>query len=103
GAMKNEVCRALVEFCGQDDEFSQAVVQGGGFADCMNAVAKGVGGSLSDIEAYRRAVTYYFPGAGVHFNMAIDLCASVNEKAADICIGSGKTEGGILISLDAFF
>lgn len=39
-AMKSAVRSALEEFCRQDDEFAQAVVQGGSFADCMTAVAK---------------------------------------------------------------
>lgn len=39
-AMKSAVRSALEEFCRQDDEFAQAVAQGGSFADCMTAVAK---------------------------------------------------------------
>ena len=38
--MKQGVHDALVEFCRQDGEFAQAVVQGGSFTDCMAAVAK---------------------------------------------------------------
>lgn len=98
GAMKNAVRDALIEFCKQDDEFAQAVVQGGRFKDCMDAVAKGAGSSLSDIEAYSKAVAFFFPGAAVHFNMEIDLCASVNTELPQ----SGKKDG-ILISLDSFF
>ena len=62
-AMKAAVRDTLLEFCRQDEEFAQAVAQGGSFPDCMAAVAKGVGGSISDLEAYRRAVSFYFPGA----------------------------------------
>lgn len=96
-AMKNAVCAALIEFCKQDEEFSQAVVQGGSFKDCMAAVAKNAGSSLSDLEAYQRAVKFYFPGAGVHFEMRIDLCAEVNDN------GSVTNKDGLLISLDSFF
>lgn len=99
GAMKAAVCNALKEFCRQDKEFSQAVVQGGSFSDCMKAVAKNVGNSISDIEAYRRAVTFYFPGAGIHFDMRIDLCASVNGKEEQASGRGGK----ILVNLDEFF
>lgn len=82
GAMKNAVCEALDGFCRQDAEFAQAVVQGGRFADCMKAVAKGCGSSISDLEAFRRAVQFYFPGADVRFQMSVNLCASVevNEE-----------------------
>ena len=78
-AMKAAVRDTLLEFCRQDEEFAQAVAQGGSFPDCMVAVAKGVGGSISDLEAYRRAVSFYFPGSGVQFSMKIDLCDSVKD------------------------
>lgn len=40
----------------------------------MKAVANGVGSSISDLEAYRKAVRFYFSGAEVRFRMEIDLC-----------------------------
>lgn len=55
GVMAEPVSEALKEFCRQEDEFAQAMVQGGKFADCMKAVSKGVSSALSDLEAYRRA------------------------------------------------
>ena len=73
-AMKKMVREALESFIRQDDEFAQAVAQGGSFAECMNAVAKGVGNSISDIEAYRKAVQFYFKGAEIRMVMEIDLC-----------------------------
>ena len=76
-AMKGAVCEALDGFCRQDAEFAQAVVQGGTFAECMKAVAKNCGSSISDLEAFRRAVQFYFPGADVRFQMSVNLCASV--------------------------
>ena len=72
--MKDPVCEALADFCRQDEEFAQAVVQGGSFGDCMKAVAKDCGSGLSDLEAFRRAARFYFPGAEVRFQMTIDLC-----------------------------
>ena len=77
--MKKPVHDALVEFCRQDGEFAQAVMQGGSFAGCMEAVAKGNPSALSDLEAYRRAVQFYFPGADISFHMAINLCGAVVE------------------------
>lgn len=41
-AMRSAVRDVLLEFCCKDEEFAQAVVQGGSFAACMTAVAKGV-------------------------------------------------------------
>lgn len=43
----------------------------------MKAVAKNCGSSISDLEAFRRAVRFYFPGADVQFHMTVNLCASV--------------------------
>lgn len=80
GAMKAAVKTALLDFCRQDEEFAQAVVQGGSFPECMAAVAKGVGNSISDLDAYKRAVSFYFPGAAVSMIMRIDLCGSVRGE-----------------------
>ena len=78
-AMAPSVREVLTDFCRQDAEFAQAVAQGGSFKDCMAAVAKGVGGSFSDLEAYRKAVRFYFKGADVRFRMEIDLCPTAEE------------------------
>lgn len=98
GAMKSAVRDALLSFAEQNEEFAQAIVQGGSFTDCMKAVAKGVGGSISDIEAYRKAVTFYFDGATVRFEMRIQLEPVAEEDAAKTAAESGC----ILLSLDDF-
>ena len=68
--------------CRQVAEFAQAVVQGGAFADCMKEVAKNCGKAISDLEAFRRAVRFYFPGADVRFHMTVNLCGDVEAEAA---------------------
>ena len=78
-AMAGAVFAAIKDFCLQDEEFAQAVVQGGDFGDCMKAVANGVGNSISDLDAYKKAVSFYFPGAGIVMSMKIDLCDSVKD------------------------
>lgn len=78
--MMQPVHDALVDFCEQNEEFAQAVYQGGSFGQCMQAVAKGAGSALSDLEAYRRAVQFYFPGADIRVKMSINLCASVEAQ-----------------------
>lgn len=92
-AMKGPVRDALLEFCRQDEEFAQAVAQGGSFKDCMSAVAKGVGSSISDLEAYRRAAAFYFDGAKIQFHMTIQLTPAQ----------TGLDRGGILLDLSDFF
>lgn len=92
GAMKSAVRDALLEFCRQNEEFAQAVAQGGSFPDCMKAVAQGVGNCISDLEAYRRAASFYFDGAKVNFSMAIQLEPAETEP-----------DRGILLDLSDFF
>ena len=69
--MKQAVAEALARFCGQSEAFSQKVLKGKSFEECMKAVGKGVGDSISDLEAFRRAVQYYWKGADVRFQMEI--------------------------------
>lgn len=80
-AMMSAVKSALISFCKQESEFAQAILESkGSFRECMAAVAKDCGNSISDLEAYRRAVQFYFPGADIEFKMTIDLCASVKGE-----------------------
>lgn len=80
--MKNQVCEALKNFCRQDEEFAQAVVQGGTFEECMKQVAKNCGHGISDLEAFCRAARFYFPGSEVRFQMFIDLCGKSREQSS---------------------
>lgn len=94
--MKVPVANQMEDFCRQDAEFAQAIVQGGSFADCMAAVAGKVhGGSLSDIEAYRAAAAFYFPGCKIHMTMRIDLIGDVASE-------EGTHKGGIVLNLEDF-
>ena len=99
-AMKGAVRDALIDFCRQNEEFAQAVVQDGSFTDCMKAVAKKIkGNAISDVEAYVEAVRFYFPGAGIDVKMTIDLCASVRDKGET---ASAKAPG-VVLDLSDFF
>lgn len=91
--MKGAVRDTLLEFCRQNEEFAQAVAQGGTFKDCMAAVAKGVGGSISDLEAYRRAAAFYFEGAKVNVSLTIQLEPAEPEPE----------RRGIVLDLSDFF
>ena len=95
-AMKDAVRATLETFCTQDEEFAQAVVQGGDFPACMAAVARGVGSSISDLEAYKKAVQFYFPGAEIRMQMTIDLIGAVAVKEAPAPAEQKKPENIIL-------
>lgn len=72
--VKRPVADVLISFCRQQEEFAQAVVQSEKtFADCVAHVVKGCGNALSDIEAYRKAVGFWFPGAVVDMVLTIRM------------------------------
>lgn len=72
-AVAGAVAEALADFCRQSERLAAAVADGGSFEECCKAVCKGAGSCLSDIEAYRRAVAFYLPGASVEFAMHVTL------------------------------
>ena len=79
--MANAVLDMVHEFCIQSSEFAKAVAEGGSFADCMTAVAKGVGNSISDIDAYKKAVRFYLPGADIVVRMEIQTALHPQTEA----------------------
>nr|WP_316624589.1 hypothetical protein [uncultured Ruminococcus sp.] len=83
--MHAEVTSTLCCFCEQNAEFARAICQTDKTLDgCLKAVSKGVHTGISDLEAYTRAVQYYFAGATVSFKMLIDVGDGVlNETAAE--------------------
>ena len=101
-AMKDAVRATLETFCTQDEEFAQAVVQGGDFQACMAAVAKGVGGSISDLEAYRKAVQFYFPGAEIRMQMTIDLIGAAAASSPETKEPEQKKPENIVLDFTEF-
>lgn len=83
--MKHAVCEALISFCKQNEEFADAVlVEDKTFEGAMKAVVAAVkGNAISDIDAYRVAVSYFFPGAVVDFVMNIRM-SEYEEPAAAV-------------------
>lgn len=96
-AVSKDVCNVLIMFCEQDEEFAQAIVQGGKkLKDCIESTVRGARDSISDLEVYKRAVEFYFPGATVHMNLTIDL---IGEAAAP----ETKSPSSIDLSFDELF
>ncbi len=102
--MADEVFKAIKDFCLQDEEFAQAVVQGGNFADCMKQVATGIGNSISDLEAYKKAVQFYFPGAEIQMQMSIDLVgAAAKPEHVTEKVSHKHDNGKMFLNLEDFF
>lgn len=106
GQKERAVCaavqEALSDFCRQEVEFAQAVLDSDdGFDDCLRAVVKDVGSCLSDVEAYRRAVQFYFPGAEVRVTMRVDLVGNAADLQSDG--KSAETGAALNLSLDDLF
>ena len=73
-AVKSAVIDALKLFCNQNSEFAQAVEQSTkNVGDCIENTVKNCGNSISDLEVYKKAVKFYFPGADVKCQLTIDL------------------------------
>lgn len=73
-AVKNAVMKTICKFCEQNAEFKQAIEQSGkSFADCLKASVAGAKEHISDLDCYKRAVAFYFPGADIKCTMTLDL------------------------------
>lgn len=100
--MKDPVCEALKSFCRQSEEFAQAVVQGGSFEECMKAVEKGAGSALSDLDAYKKAVKFYFPTATISFSMTINTEGNndLSEASSGTSAEKSEEKSSVNMSLD---
>ena len=78
--MAKPVLGAIHDFCIQNQAFAKVVAEGGSFADCMKAVAAGTGTSISDLDAYRKAVSFYLPEADIEMQLLIRLPDGANNK-----------------------
>ena len=98
-AMAPFVAAQLEAFCRQSGEFARAVVKGGSFSDCMKDVAKGVGDAISDHDACKKAVRFYFPGAEVKMQLTIDLTGEA-PLAEPVAEATAPEENPKVIALD---
>ena len=92
-AVNSAVADALREFCGQSEEFARAVVESDKtYQDCLTAICKGLGQSISDFDLYTKAVQFWFPGAIVEYKMTIRMSEYELEE---------KPKTDISLSLDS--
>lgn len=99
-AIAGAVANALKQFCEQEPEFEQAVDQSGKtYGECLDSVVKGIGCSISDLEAYSKAVKFYFSTAVVHFNMLIDLSGDNGYKEPPITVTHNAPKKAEILSV----
>ena len=80
-AIYSSVVETLKNFCSQNVEFAEAILQTDRtVGDCCEAIVKNVGNSISDIEVYRRAAEFYFPGSKVEFQMCLYMCEAEKNQ-----------------------
>ena len=100
------VHETIEDFVRQNEEFAQAVAQKEKtLADCCEDIMKGVGQSISDLEVYRKAVGFYFPGAEIEMQMKINLSGQA-ESVENKGLGhadDGKNKAAIVLDLSDFF
>ena len=94
-AMAPAVMAALKDFSQQSEEFAQAVVKGGSFVRCMTEVAKGIGYAISDLDVYKRAVEFYFPGAEIKMELTIYLKDETDTE------DKGTSGGGLVLDFSS--
>ena len=99
-AVKSFVASTLTNFCGQSQRFAQVVYETPAtLSDCCAEIMKGCGSHISDIDVYRGAVRYYFPGAEIEFTLTIDASGDMPTpeemaKPKPQTVKEGKEEDG---------
>jgi len=58
----------------------------------MKSVAEGTGNYISDLDAYKKAVQFYFPSAEVRMQMTIELAGSDTDAE--------PADNGIVLNLE---
>lgn len=70
-AVRDYILKTLIYFADQEPRFAEVVCNTKRtFSECCAAVVHNAGGMISDLDAYRRAVQFYFPNAEVEIGRA---------------------------------
>ena len=81
-SVQSYVLRTLLSFVDQEPRFAEVVCNTQRtFSECCAAVVHNAGEVLSDLEAYRRAVQFYFPNAEISFTMGVKLTGAPPTEA----------------------
>lgn len=91
--VKPYVLDEICIFAKQNSEFAQAIEQSDkSFDDCLRASVAGVKEHISDLEVYKRAVAFYFPGADIKCTMTLDLGDNGFSNETSTAADSGKLQ-----------
>lgn len=104
--MAPSVAQWLRGFCEQSCAFSRAVIDGGSLSDCLASVAKGTGSSISDLDAMKKAVKFYFPKADVRMDLRIELPDAEKPEAPALRLLPKEEPTGpvsLVLNLEDFF
>jgi len=82
-AIAPSVLKTLISFCDQE-VFSHAVLEEEkNLADCLKHIVAGTGSSISDLDVYKKAASYYIPNAGIEFKMIMTIGENLLEVDHD--------------------
>ena len=96
--VKPYVLDEICIFAEQNSEFAQAIEQSDkSFADCLNASVAGVKEHISDLDCYKRAVAFYFPGADIKCTMTLNL----GDNGFSSETSTGTDSGKLQLDLDS--
>ena len=93
-AIAGDIKTALISLCRQSEEFSHAVCMGAPLEDCINDTVPKIVGKrhISDIDLYRLAVEFYFPGAVIDFSLTIRM-SEFDKPAAESTDTAAESTG----------
>lgn len=93
-AIAGDIKTALISLCRQSEEFSHAVCMGAPIEDCINDTVPKIVGKrhISDIDLYRLAVEFYFPGAVIDFSLTIRM-SEFDKPAAESTDTAAESTG----------
>ena len=81
-AVRDYILKTLICFADQEPRFAEVICNTKRtFSECCAAVVHNAGGMISDLDAYRRAVQFYFPNAEVEFVMNVKLTGAAPTEA----------------------
>lgn len=97
--MADAILRVLKDFCEQSEEFSEAVVKGGSFVDCMKSMAKDLGNYAEGLSCCKKAVEFYLPAAEIKLAWSITLPNKVEKPP----VADEKPKSTFMLDLESFF